>query len=252
MNVRPLTITMVALALVAGSSCSSSPNATNSPPSSPDAAGVRAVVAIVGDSNVSQGGRWDVWDLTRGQGGLLSADHLDNNYVPLFVARPGAGIRSPDCAAHDLSCPNDDFWAEKLRATFARVRVNAVVTDLGINDAFTRGTAATPGYADYAAKIDYFMRLVPHGVVVLWTNLPCSIEPSTLRAGCAAINQALSAAVARWPNLSIIDWAAVADAHASYMDANAPSSLRVHYSDSGDATWARVVTRALDAKFPVR
>src|SRR5689334_2414853 len=109
---RPLVCAALGVAL--GSGCAG--------PHRPDdvgTAGVRALVAIVGDSNVSQDGKWVVWDLTRGQGGLLSADHLDDNYVPLFVGRPGAGLRSPDCAARDLSCPSDDFWARKLHATFA-------------------------------------------------------------------------------------------------------------------------------------
>jgi hypothetical protein len=127
----------------------------------------RAVVAFVGDSNISLDGRWLVWDLTRGAGGLLTANHLDDNYVPVFIARSGAGIRTPDCPARVTSCPTDDFWTRKLDTTFADVRRNVVVTDLGIIDTFLPGNATTPGYADYATKISYFMSLIPQSTVVI-------------------------------------------------------------------------------------
>jgi len=247
-NVRPAVLASLAIVLLAGA-CGKS-TSSSAEPDTTGAAGVRAVVAIVGDSNVSLGGRWLVWDLTRGSGGLVTADHLDDNYVPVFVARSGAGIRAPDCAARATSCPTDDFWKHKLRATFARVHVDAVVTDLGINDAFAPGTADTAGYNDYAAKIDYFMRLMPPNIKVLWTNLPCDIEPTSLRTGCNEVDRALDSAPARWKNLRVLDWASEADHRASFMDSNVPSDLRVHYSDAGSRAWAAFVTRALDRDFP--
>jgi hypothetical protein len=214
--------------------------------------GMRALVAVVGDSNVSLGGRPMVRDLTRGTGGVLDADHLAGSYVPLFVGVPGAGIRTPTCPAPTKECSGNDFWAKKLGATLARASVDAVITNLGINDAFAAGTPATIGYAGYDRKIDYFMRLVPSSVVVLWTNLPCAIEPSAVHVGCGAVNRALADAPARWHNLKIVDWAAAAGAHASYIDQDAPPRHRVHYTDSGHAAWSRLVKGALDAEFPAR
>jgi hypothetical protein len=212
--------------------------------------GLRAFVAVVGDSNIALGGQALVRDLTRGTGGVLNADHLEGSYVPLFVGVPGAGIRPPTCPAPTTACRGSDFWGEKLRATFARARVDAVVSNLGINDAFQAGTPTTTGYAEYDGKIDYFMELVPGSVVVLWTNLPCAIEPAALRTGCDTINRALADAPARWPNLKIVDWAATAGERASYIDHDPPPRYRVHYTDAGYAAWSALVKQALDAEFP--
>jgi len=213
--------------------------------------GMRAFVAVVGDSNIALGGRALVRDLTRGTGSVLNADHLSGAYVPLFVAASGAGIRAP-CPAATKACATDNFWAAKLGATFARARVDAVVSNLGINDAFVRGTPTTTGYAGYDGKIDYFMELVPSSAVVLWSNLPCAIEPSGVRVGCEAINRALADAPARWRNLQVVDWAATAGTRSSYIDQDAPARYRVHYSDAGYAAWSRMVKGALDAEFPTR
>jgi hypothetical protein len=211
---------------------------------------MRALVAVVGDSNISLGGRALVRDLTRGTGGVLNADHLTGSYVPLFVGVPGAGIRTPTCPASTPMCAGNDFWKAKLGPTFARARVDAVVSNLGVNDAFQPGTATTIGYAGYDDKIDSFMRLVPRTAVVLWTNLPCAIEPATLRVGCDTINRALAEAPARWPNLRIVDWAAAAGDRGSYIDPDAPPRYRVHYSEAGYAAWSALVKQALDAEFP--
>jgi hypothetical protein len=243
-----------ALALLA-SACSSSsprpaPRTTTTQVASDGAVGMRALVAVVGDSNISLGGRALVRDLTRGTGGVFDADHLEGSFVPLFVGVAGAGIRAPSCPARTEACSTNDFWAKKLGATFARVDVDAVVSNLGINDAVVPGTATTTGYAGYDRKIDYFMRLVPSTAVVLWTNLPCAIEPSALQAGCRVINRALAEAPARWRNLKIVDWEAGAGNRMSYIDRNAPPNARVHYTDAGYAAWSELVTRALDAQFP--
>jgi len=117
---------------------------------------------------------------------------------------------------------------------------------------FVRGTATTTGYAGYEGKIDYFMELVPSSAVVLWSNLPCAIEPSGVRVGCEAINRALADAPARWRNLQVVDWAATAGTRSSYIDQDAPARYRVHYSDAGYAAWSRMVKGALDAEFPTR
>jgi GDSL-like lipase/acylhydrolase family protein len=212
--------------------------------------GMRALVAVVGDSNVSLGGRALVRDLTRGTGGVLNADHLQGGYVPLFVGVPGAGIRTPRCPAPTKGCSANDFWAKKLGGTFARVNVDAVVTNLGINDASMPGTPMTIGHAAYDGKIDSFMEIVPSSVVVLWTNLPCAIEPSTVRVGCETINRALADAPARWRNLKIVDWESAAGNRASYIDQDGPPQYRVHYTEAGYAAWSQLVKGALDAEFP--
>lgn len=216
----------------------------------PSGAHNRGVIMFLGDSNISRGGKWPVWDLTHGKGGLLDADHLDNNYVPVFVARAGAGIRTADCLAARKSCKTYDYWKIKLRETFKNVRPNAIVIGLGINDTMSLGSESSPGYSEYAKKIDWLMKLLPRNLPVLWTNLACDIEPTVRLGACDMVNDALALAPKRWPNLRVLDWAAVAKNHPEYMDHNLPTVYRIHYSDAGYAAWSQLVVRALDAKFP--
>src|SRR6478609_5333572 len=101
-----------------------------------DNAGTRAVVMFVGDSNVAVGAKWPVWDLTSGDTG----DHVDNNYVPAFVARGGSGIRTLDCVQSETSaCQTYDFWKLKLAGVLTKVEPAAIVTELGVNDTFEAG-----------------------------------------------------------------------------------------------------------------
>jgi lysophospholipase L1-like esterase len=216
----------------------------------PSGAHNRGVIMFLGDSNISRGAKWPVQDLTHGKGGLVDADHLDNNYVPVFVARAGAGIRTADCLIARRDCKTYDFWKVKLRETFRNVQPNAIVIAVGINDTFTLGSESSPGYSEYAKKIDWFMNLLPSKPPVLWTNLPCEIEPPARIRGCDHVNDALALAPKRWPNLLVLDWAAVAKNHPEYMDPNLPTADRLHYSDAGYAAWSQLVVSALDAKFP--
>jgi lysophospholipase L1-like esterase len=205
---------------------------------------------FLGDSNISRGAKWPVWDLTHGKGGLVDADHLDNNYVPVFAARAGAGIRTADCLIARQNCKTYDFWKIKLRETFRNVQPDAIVISLGINDTFGRGNASSPGYSEYAKKIDWLMNLLPRRTPVFWTNLPCDIEPIIRRAACDKVNEALALAPKRRSNLLVLDWAAVATHHPEYMDLKLRPADRTHYSDAGYAAWSQLVVDALDAKIP--
>ena len=92
------------------------------------------------------------------------------------------------------------------------------------------------------------MRLLPASKPVWWTNLPCRIEPAERAPGCAAVNTALAGAAHRWRNLTILDWAAVADAHPDYLRRNLDG---IHLSAAGAQAWADLVSGALNARFPV-
>ena len=141
---------------------------------------VRAVVLFVGDSNETFGANRIVWTLTWN-------DHNDNGYIPVMASRVGAGIRTPDCL-DPTSCSTNDYWQVKLGELGARVQPDVIVNNLGINDTESPGTQTTLGYANYSKKIDWFMSLVPPTTPVLWTNLPCSIEPADRASGCASVN----------------------------------------------------------------
>jgi lysophospholipase L1-like esterase len=202
-------------------------------------AGTRGVVLTVGDSNVTLAAFSIVWSLSEGP-------HHDNGYVPVMAARVGSGIRTPDCLA-STGCTSSGYWKTKLATLLTKIDPDVVVTDLGINDTASAGTATTLGYASYGRKIDWFMRLIPGGRRVLWTNLPCSIEPPARLTGCRTVNIELARAASRWSNLVVLDWASKASGHPEYMSSPGKD---VHLSPAGQSAWARLVTAALDARLP--
>lgn len=204
-------------------------------------ANVRAVVLFVGDSNITLAAAEINWALT-------TQASNDNPYVPVMTSRVGSGIRTVDCPAATLStCKTYDYWKIKLAQILPKVQPDVVVNDLGINDTAFLGTTTTPGYAGYSAKIDYMMNLLPAGKPVLWTNLPCTIEPATRLTGCKWVNAQLNLAKSRWPNFVLVDWASVANSHPEYMS---PPDTNVHYTTAGRAAWTALILNTLNSKFP--
>jgi hypothetical protein len=198
------------------------------------------VILFAGDSNITLSA--EAIDLL-----LTTQTHNDNGYVPVVASRVGSAIRTEDCL-NPTNCTTFNYWQGKLATILPKVNADAIVNDLGINDTPALGAASTPGYADYGQKIDWFMRLVS-GKSVLWTNLPCAIEPANRRTGCRAVNTALSLATQRWPNLTVLAWDLVANLHPEYM---ASPGTDVHYGKLGQLAWAKFVVAALDKRFPAR
>ncbi len=201
-------------------------------------AGTRAVVLFVGDSNV-----------TLAAGNIESVlewnTHSDDGYVPVIASRVVAGIRTYDCLA-STPCATTDYWKTRFASLAGRVDPDVIVNDLGINDTGLAGQLTTPGYYRYAQKIDWFMALAD-GRPVLWTDLPCTIEPAAIVAACNLIDYQLHEAVARWPNLTVLCWNFASSGHTEYMQS---PGIDVHYSTGGFAAWANFVVRALDRRFP--
>lgn len=200
------------------------------------AGSVRGVAAFVGDSNIVLGATRREITLTPSAVG----------YVPVDVAAVGASIRWSGCLP-TAACPDPafaDYWAVRLAAVRSRLVADVYVVDLGVNDTAILGDATSTGYAWYGLKIDWLMALLPAARPVLWTNLPCSLEPAVRHAGCLAVNAALSRAPARWPNLTVVDWQAAATGHPEYMVAVG----NVHYSAAGYDAYTAVVLAALNAK----
>jgi lysophospholipase L1-like esterase len=202
----------------------------------PRNSGTRAVVLFVGDSNITLAAAEIDWALTW-------QEHEDNGYVPVMASRVGSTIRTPDCLDPD-GCTTFDYWADKLAGVEDRVQPDVIVVNLGINDAMEEGTATSPGYADYDAKVDWFMELTDE-VPVLWTNLPCALEPQDVQAGCEVVNDALARAPERWPNLTVLDWSERAGANRDVLPVG-----DVHLSPVGRTLWTELVVDALDAEFP--
>jgi hypothetical protein len=176
---------------------------------------------------------------------LTWQEHNNNGYVPVLASRVGAAIRTPDCL-DSTNCSTFNYWKLKLATILPRVGADAIVNDLGINDTVSPGTATTPGFSYYGQKIDWFMNLVG-GKHVLWTNLPCNIEPADRKTACQTVNTALSLADDRWTNLTVLSWNVAANSHPEYM---ASPGEGIHYSTAGDVAWAKFVVAALDARFP--
>ncbi len=76
-------------------------------------------------------------------------------------------------------------------------------------------------------------------------NLPCKIEPKGRLTGCNAVNAALEGAPARHTNLTVLDWAAVANPHPNWMS---PLLGGVHYEDAGYGAWSELVARSLESR----
>lgn len=199
---------------------------------------VRGVVTLVGDSNIVFGSFYLNTFMTPSEAG----------YVPVFLAAGGATIRWNGCLFGP--CPDrdyTDYWATRIRQARQRVDSHAYVVSLGINDTREHGTATTRGYGFYGQKIDYIMQLLPRQRPVLWTTLPCRIEPPVTQTGCNHVNSALFAADSRWPNLTVANWGAVANTHHDYM---LDPGRDVHYSVAGHVAYTRFVINALNAKLP--
>jgi lysophospholipase L1-like esterase len=192
---------------------------------------------FVGDSNITLSAGPIVW-------GTTVLNHFNDAYIPVFASKIGATIRYPDCVKS--ACTTHNYWQIKLRDTLQKVTPDAIVNNLGINDAGSPGTGTSQGYRYYGLKIDWFMSLIPRATPVFWTNLPCMIEPVGVWDGCKVVNKALATARDRWPNLVVVNWAARARAHPEYQIGGNRSN--VHFSTAGAAAWIELVTSALDAR----
>jgi hypothetical protein len=198
---------------------------------------VRAVAVMLGDSN-------ETLPATEVADQLLNRD---NGYALVNIARPGATIRAPDCAGTDQTCATYDFWQHRVADARARIDPDAWVVDLGINDTVRAGSANGPGYSNYAAKIDWLLAQLGKARV-LWTNLPCKIEPASRARGCAAVDAALARAPSRHANLTVVDWAGVANEHREYLGPDNTFGA-VHLTLAGRSAWARLIATRLDAQF---
>jgi lysophospholipase L1-like esterase len=205
------------------------------PASARNDAHVRGVVLFLGDSN-----------LTRAAGELetaLTDTNFNDSYVPALASRPGAGMRTKDCPGIPLNpCLTYNYWSIRMPQILKRVEPDVVVVNLGVNDTSAPGTRTSQGYASYDTKIDAFIRLLPT-VPIIWTNLPCRVEPPAEQPGCPLVNQALSAAQSRWPRLTVVDWGRTANRHPEWLLANTP-----HFKPAGYTAWAKIVVTALNAK----
>jgi hypothetical protein len=183
------------------------------------AATTRGTIAFVGDSNLLYGGT--ALDLTLADRGA--------SYIVVNASRSGATIRSHGGA----------FWKSRLTALNRSVNADAYVVNLGINDTAAAGTETTNGYSFYGKKVDWLLGRLEPAVPVIWSNLPCTVEPEARATGCAAVNKALAAARARHPNLTIADWATTANGHPEWLTG-------IHYTSAGAREYATLIWKTIE------
>lgn len=202
---------------------------------------VRSTVLFIGDSNITKAAAAITAALTT---------RMDGAHLPVFGSRSGMGIRGygpVNCplSTYPTGCAASDYWALRIPNILQSVTPSVIVIDLGGNDVPLAGTPDGLGYSNYPAKIDWLLAQMPAGIPIIWTNLPCSIEPAPYNGpGCTAINNAILAARSRHANLIVLGWYGTSLNHPEYMGA-AP-----HYSPAGNAAWANLVNTRLNELFP--
>ena len=120
---------------------------------------------------------------------------------------------------------------------------DAIVIDLGINDATTPGTATTLGYSSYAQKIDWLFSQLPD-VPVLWSTLPCTLEASNYMAGCKTINAAI---------VDAAEPSSESHARSLVRGRNRSSGIHGHKTSlhrRGYTAWSKLVLQDLGPLFP--
>jgi hypothetical protein len=111
---------------------------------------------------------------------------------------------------------------------------------LGTNDAANVSVSDTPGLR---ARIDEMMS-VAHGEPVLWVNTVTQLSSGPwAEANEQAWDSALVGALASYPNMRILDWAAVAQPGWFLADG-------IHYNDLGCAERAQAIADGLARAFP--
>jgi lysophospholipase L1-like esterase len=133
----------------------------------------------------------------------------------------------------------DDYWLDRLPALLAD-DPDVVVVALGTND------TTTPTDVDgFAARLDTMMAALGDRDVVWLTHV--DPRPAEVAGGAAAVNAAIRAAPARWPNLTVLDRTPVLTEH--------PELLRdddLHFTAEGMQSFADAIRDAASDAVRVR
>jgi len=199
-------------------------------------ASTNKTVLFIGDSNIMFGAA----AITTA---LVNRPH---GYLPVFTPRGGIGIRGYKqgfCPAATVApCDAPDYWQTRLPEVLAVVHPDAIVVNLGINDAKAPGTDTSAGYSDYSEKMAWLLALLPADVPVFWSGLPTPIEPKSFQVGSSAIDRAIT----NQPGIHVLRWYVAAYQHPEYM---IQPHVNEHYSVAGNNAYAAMVVAALDQQF---
>jgi lysophospholipase L1-like esterase len=108
-----------------------------------------------------------------------------------------------------------------------------VVVELGYNDC--RAELST-----YGDSIDNLLEQVPVETPVHWLTVA---DPNERRTCDETINAALTDAAGRWPNLTLLDFAALMDAHPEWTNDG------THLNEEGRGAYAAWLHDELDARY---
>jgi lysophospholipase L1-like esterase len=161
----------------------------------------------------------------------VERDSEKARYAPNFGSSvPGIGLeRVPGYSAGEV----DTYWATHMASLVEHTKPEVVVVELGYNDC-DRDLSA------YGDAVDNLMEQVPPETPVHWLTVA---DAHDLRTCDQTMNAALTDAASRWPNLSLLDFAALMDGHPDWTDDG------THLNDQGRSGYAAWLHDELDARY---
>jgi hypothetical protein len=185
-------------------------------------------------------------------GDSTSVDLISPDYLPNPARRIGARYADVGVRHLKIDASGGRSIVEELPGQLNGYKVASAwqgqgyhgcwVFALGTNDAANIAAGSNIGMT---ARIDQMMA-VAHGAPVLWVNTKTLVTSGPYaNANEQAWDKALVKALARYPNLRIFNWSAVA--HPSWFLTDG-----IHYNSPGCAIRAKAIADALARAFPVR
>jgi hypothetical protein len=184
-------------------------------------------------------------------GDSTSVDLISPDYLPNPAQRIGARYADVGVKHLKIDASGGRSIVEELPGQLNGYKVASAWHDqgyhgcwvfaLGTNDAANIAAGSNVGMT---ARIDQMMA-VAHGAPVLWVNTRTLVASGPYaNANEQAWDKALVKALARYPNLRIFNWSAVA--HPSWF-----LSDGIHYNSPGCAIRAKAIADALARAFPL-
>jgi lysophospholipase L1-like esterase len=162
----------------------------------------------------------------------VGADADTGRYAPNFgsvILGQGLAV-VPHVSTSDVKA----WWSQHLDSLIERTKPDVIVVALGYNDC--------NNLVGYGSRIDAFMDHIPGSIPVHWLTVT---DPKRRTTCDTTINNALTSAVTRNANLSLLPFATFANAHPSWI-----SSDGVHLTPEGQQEYADWLLRRLDALYP--
>ncbi|HTZ91217.1 MAG TPA: acyltransferase family protein [Streptosporangiaceae bacterium] len=177
--------------------------------------------------------------------GLVSADYLPDPAQRIKAQYADVGVRRTRFEIEGGTSIVETIRNEPNAYTLARALVRhgyrgCWVLALGTNDT---ADVAVGSYVGVAARIERMMSVI-HGEPALWVNVKSLLDTGPYaERNMQAWNHALLRACARYPNMKVFNWAALAQRQWFIPDG-------IHYTSAGYVQRSRLIARALALAFP--